>query len=142
MLFSTLSFAGIFPPQEGDLVSHVSFGFVLDGKTLPAGNYIIRTDQSSGRIEICEDGVYCETAQAILVTRSNEAEARVVFRRDGIRYHLLAVVAADGTRYELASEPEPLILPSGDGSEDRKEVEARLLRINQNAGLGLAMTWH
>ena len=43
LIFSTLSFAGIFPPQEGDLTAEIPFEFVLQGKTLPAGNYIIRS---------------------------------------------------------------------------------------------------
>ena len=51
LIFSTLSFAGMFPPQEGDLTAEIPFEFVLQGKTLPAGNYIIRAEKS-GKVEV------------------------------------------------------------------------------------------
>ena len=75
LIFSTLSFAGIFPPQEGDLTAEIPFEFVLQGKTLPAGNYIIRAEES-GQVEICEDGVYCETVET-RVQRGEKSMGRI-----------------------------------------------------------------
>ena len=139
---NTLSFAALIPAQEGDLSSDVGFSFVLNGKTLPAGGYIIRAHRAKGRVEICEDGVYCETVQAEFVRPGKEVQSRIVFRHDGARYELSYIIAADGTRYQLPTEPEPLILPSGDDSEEFTKVEARPLCIHQHGPNGLAMAWH
>ena len=80
LIFSTISFAGIYPPQEGDLTAEIPFEFVLQGKTLPAGNYIMRAEED-GNIEICEDGVYCETVRA-RVKSGEKSMGRIEFRHD------------------------------------------------------------
>ena len=140
LIFSTLSFAGIFPPQEGDLTAEIPFQFVLQGKTLPAGYYIIRADKS-GKVEICEDGVYCE-AVTTYVRSGEKSMGRIEFRHDGTAYHLALLADPSGTRHQLPSEPEPLILPSGDDDESVTSVEARPLCIHTHAGMGLAPAWH
>ena len=140
LIFSTISFAGIFPPQEGDLTAEIPFQFVVQGKTLPAGNYIIRAEES-GQVEICEDGVYCET----VTTRVRPGETsmgRIEFRHDGAAYHLLLLEGPAGTRHHLPAEPEPMILPSGDSDESITSVQARPLCIHTHTGTGLAPAWH
>ncbi len=141
-LFSTLSFAGLFPAQEGDLSSDVRFSFAVNGKTMQAGGYIIRADSTSGRLDICEDGVYCQTVQAAFVRPGKEVQARIVFRQDGASFQLSHIITPDGTRYELPAEPEPMILPSGDDAEEFTKVEAKPLCIHNHGGSGLAKAWH
>ena len=141
-VFSTLSFAGLFPAEEGDLSSDVRFSFSVNGKTLPAGGYIIRANPENGQLDICEDGVYCETVQAQFVRPGKEAQARIVFRQDGSSFQLSHIIGADGTRFELPAETEPMILPSGDDAEEFTNVAAKPLCIHNHSGSGLAKAWH
>jgi hypothetical protein len=139
LIFSTLSFAGIYPPQEGDLTAEIPFQFVLQGKTLPAGNYIMRADE--GQVEICEDGVYCETVKTY--SRAGEkAAGRIEFRHDGTAYHLTVLQVVAGMRHQMPAEPEPMIMPSGDGDESITSIEARPLCIHNHAGTALTPAWH
>ena len=140
LIFSTLSFAGIFPPQEGDLTAEIPFQFVLQGKTLPAGNYIIRAEDD-GQIEICEDGVYCETVKTYARPAAT-ALGRIEFRHDGTAYHLTVLQAAAGMRHQMPAEPEPMILPSGEADESITAIDARPLCIHTHAGTGLTPAWH
>ena len=140
LIVSTLSFAGIFPPQEGDLTTEIPFAFVLQGKTLPPGNYIIRAEEN-GQVEICEDGVYCETVKTY-VRPGEEAASRIEFRHDGLAYHLSVIEVSAGRRHQVPAEPEPMILPSGDDDESITSIEARPLCIHSHAGGGLAPAWH
>jgi hypothetical protein len=140
LIFSTLSFAGIYPPREGDLTAEIPFEFVLQGKTLPAGNYIIRTEKS-GQVEVCEDGVYCETVMT-RVQPGDKSMGRIEFRHDGAAYHLSLLEAPAGTRHQMPAEPEPMILLSGDSDESVTSVEARPLCIHTHTGMGLAAAWH
>ena len=140
LIFSTLSFAGIFPPQEGDLTAEIPFEFVLHGKTLPAGYYIIRAEES-GKVEICEDGVYCEAVMT-RVQPGEKSMGRIEFRHDGAAYHLSLLEGPMGMRHHMPAEPEPLILPSGDDDESVTSVDARPLCMHTHAGMGLAPAWH
>lgn len=140
LIFSTLSFAGLFPPRDGDLTAEIPFEFVLQGKTLPAGNYIIRAEES-GRVEICEDGVYCETVET-RVERGEKSMGRIEFRHDGAAYHLSMLEGPTGTRYQMPAEPEPMIPLSGDADESITSVAVRPLHIHTHSGMGLAAAWH
>ena len=140
LFLSTLSFAGIFPPQEGDFNAEIPFHFVIEGKTLPAGNYVIRAEEN-GKVLICEDGIYCETVKA--AARQGEAvRSRVVFRHDGVSYHLSQLVTPGGKQHRLPAIPDPIIMPSGDSDEATISVEARPLCLHDHAGTGLAPAWH
>jgi hypothetical protein len=140
LIFSTISFAGIYPPQEGDLTAEIPFEFVLQGKTLPAGNYIMRAEED-GNIEICEDGVYCETVRA-RVKSGEKSMGRIEFRHDGAAYHLSLLEGPTGTRHQMPTEPEPMIPLSGDADEAITSVEVRPLHIDSHAGMGLTPTWY
>ncbi len=140
LFFSTFSFAGIFPPQEGDLTAEIPFEFVLQGKTLSAGNYIMRAEED-GQVEICEDGVYCETVKTYARSRE-KVSGRIEFRHDGAAYHLTVLQVPTGTRHQMPSEPEPMILPSGDSDESITTVAVRPLHIHTHAGSGLTPAWH
>ena len=140
LIFSTLSFAGIFPPQEGDLTAEIPFEFVLQGKTLPAGNYIIRAEES-GQVEICEDGVYCDTVKT-RVQHGEKSMGRIEFRHDGAAYHLSMFEGPTGTRHQMPAEPEPMIPLSGDADESITSVAVRPLHIHTHSGMGLAAAWH
>lgn len=140
LIASTLSFAGIIPPQEGDLTADIPFQFVLQGKTLPAGYYIIRAEED-GQVQICEDGVYCESVKTHKRNGQNGA-GRIDFRHDGLAFHLSLLTDPAGAEHRFPAEPEPLILPSGDDDESVTSVEARPLCMHNHAGMGLTPAWH
>jgi hypothetical protein len=139
LITATLSFAGIIPPREGDLTANIPFQFVLQGKTLPAGYYIIRAEKD-GQVQICEDGVYCESVKTYTKSGENGA-GRIEFRHDGTAFHLSLLADPTGTRHQVPID-EPLILPSGDGDESVTSVEVRPLYMHSHTGMGLAPAWH
>jgi len=139
LIVGTLSFAGIIPPREGDLTADIPFQFVLQGKTLPSGYYIIRAEQD-GRVQICEDGVYCESVKTYKKT-GEQGVGRIEFRHDGVDFHLSLLTDPAGTRHQVPVD-EPLILPSGDDDESVTSVEAKPLCMHNHAGMGLAPAWH
>ncbi len=60
---ASLSFAGLYPPQKGDLAVSIPFAFHIDGKTMQAGEYIVRADTERNVLIVCEDGVYGATVE-------------------------------------------------------------------------------
>ena len=135
LLFSTLSFGGIYPPQEGDLTAEIPFQFVVNAKTLPAGNYIIRAGQN-GQVEVCEDGVYCETVRTRVQSGTKEA-LRVEFRHDGAAYHLSLLQATGGAQHDIPSSQE-----AAHGSDNATtSIEARPLCVHDHTA-SAAPTWH
>ena len=97
--------------------------------------------EENGQVEICEDGVYCETVKTY-VRPGEEAASRIEFRHDGLAYHLSVIEVSAGRRHQVPAEPEPMILPSGDDDESITSIEARPLCIHSHAGTGLAPAWH
>jgi hypothetical protein len=64
ILFVKSAAAQVYPPVPGDLKLTAVFDFVAEKQALSAGNYIVHWEKASNTLEICEDGVSCETVQA------------------------------------------------------------------------------
>ena len=43
------------------------FDFVVEKQALPTGNYIVHMEKASNKLQICEDGVFCETVEAAAI---------------------------------------------------------------------------
>ena len=141
ILISCVSLSAIVPPEPGDISATIPFEFVLDGKAMPAGNYLIRADEATGNVEICEDGVYCETVAATPTqARGKGSKARIVFMRDGARYYLCALFSDQGAHYEV-TRIEDRAAGSPRASEST-QIEARPLCIHKARGSGRALAWH
>ena len=87
ILFSKLATAQIYPPKPGNFKVTASFDFVVERQVLPPGNYIVHRDKASNRLQICEDGVICETVETAAVQASETpTQPKLVFSCDGDRH--------------------------------------------------------
>ena len=129
----SLSFGGLYPPQQGDLVVSIPFAFQLNGETMQAGEYIVRADTERGVLHVCEDGVYCSAAEVTsLELDKTEGEIQLVFTKHDGQYYLSLVRCEQGECYEL-----PLLHSVGTGDQIER-VKARKLVIHQFPGLATA----
>jgi hypothetical protein len=143
VLSPALAVGSLFPPVAGDLCVAIPFGFTVGSKVLPAGNYIVRIDNESGVVEICEDGIYCESVVTSPVEAIQApAKPELAFRNYGGQYFLTQILPARGVGRQL---PPSSLQPNGSEAIHTGEtafVQARPMCIHQNAGLGVAPTWH
>jgi len=121
------SFAAMFPPQPGDLAALIPFSFQAGEETMRAGEYLIQLRDSA--IEICEDGVYCETVH----TDSTADEARAG------ALALFFAKSGDERRFVRVIRKEAAAHPCADAVGE--SIETRELSVQYNEFAGLAMTW-
>ena len=141
--FALSGSGGIFPAMSGDIAVSIPFQFVAAGQTMQAGEYIVRHDESRGEIAICEDGVYCVSVPAGVLTASAGAveQPELIFEHCGQRqtYVLAAVSSPSRGRFEVGSSDRATkTAPASSISE--KCVPARELCLHHNKGL--APSWH
>ncbi len=130
---ASLSFGGLYPPQQGDLAVSIPFAFQIDGKTMQAGEYIVRTDTERGVLHVCEDGVYCTSVEVTnLELDSEDGELQLVFTKHDGRYYLSLV------RCEMGDCVELPLLHSIAEDDSIERVKARKLVIHQFNGLGVS----
>lgn len=142
-LLPRLAIGSLFPPAEGDICATIPFEFIVGDKVLPAGDYILRVNDESGLVEICEDGVYCES----VVTSPVEAAyapntPELAFRKYGNQYFLSQIWLPGHTGRHL---PESSVQPNCNDAIRTWEaafVQARPVCIHKNIELSLAPTWH
>ncbi len=137
MLLSCITLSATVPAEPGDLSATIPFEFVLDGKTMPAGNYLIRAHEAAGKIELCEDGVYCRTMTVTASeAREKSQKAAIVFLHDGATYHLSRL--SSDKAYDVTRAGNHAV-----GSSSKlTRIDARPLCIHREARFGRAAAWH
>jgi hypothetical protein len=138
-----LASGSLFPPVSGDLCANIPFAFIVASKVLPAGNYVVRIHGDSGVVEICEEGIYCES----VVTSPVEvvqapAKAELAFRKYGDQYFLSQIWPAGRVGRHLPDSSLQPNVTEAIRTWEAAFVEARSMCIHRNAGLGVAATWH
>jgi hypothetical protein len=66
VVLAKMAVAQIYPPELGDLKVTAPFDFVAERHVLSRGNYVLRWDEASNRVQICEDGIICESLRPSL----------------------------------------------------------------------------
>ncbi len=137
MLLSCITLSATVPPESGDLSATIPFEFVLDGKTMPAGNYLIRANEAAGKIELCEDGVYCRTMTVTASeAREMSSKAAIVFLHNGATYHLSQLLSDKAYNVTRADNHAA-------GSHSKlTRIDAQPLCIHREARSGRAVGWH
>ncbi len=114
--------AGVFPPTEGDLAASIPFSFQVEDVVMSAGEYVIRVDEQ-GRMQVCEDGVYC-AALTIGDSRVQGQAQNLVFVTSGSQLQLVGI-----------GESQPNVSKSG------TVVPTHELCIHNDLS-GLTVSWH
>ena len=140
ILFVKPAAAQIYPPVPGDFKVTAPFDFVAEKQALPSGNYIVHWEKASNRLQICEEGVSCETVQAVAIKApKTPAQPKVIFSRYGDKHFLRQIWLADGTGFEFSACP----LESETDSTVKAEavyLDADLLCFHTSKGL--PPSWH
>jgi len=143
VLSPALALGALFPPVQGDVCANIPFAFIVGSKVLPAGSYVVRINHETGLVEICEDGIYCESVVTSPVEAVQApAKPELAFRKYGDQYFLSQIWATGRVGRHL---PDSSLQPNVSEAIRTWEaafVEARPMCIHQNAGLGVAPTWH
>jgi hypothetical protein len=82
--------------SPGDTIVDVPFRFVVAGKTMPAGHYIVK-NAGDARIRVFSPGTTGVYVAAHAAVRSASDGSKLVFRRYGDTYFLAAVWVAGNT---------------------------------------------
>jgi len=102
LLAAAISFA---QTKEGDLVADIPFAFVVAGRTLPSGHYIInRLNETLGIHDRQNQNVFVPTHSAQRPARDNSS--KMVFHRYGDTYFVEEVWVGD-TSIGRALFPSP-----------------------------------
>lgn len=88
------------PAQAAELSCDVPFGFVVNGKMLPAGNYQLSTSGSAVLVRGTSDGALVLT----IAKESRELDAKLVFHRYG-KHYILREVRTGGSAGRVVPEP-------------------------------------
>jgi hypothetical protein len=141
ILFAKLAAAQIYPPQPGDFKLAAPFDFVAEKQTLPAGNYIVHREKVSNKLQICEDGVTCETVETTAVKPAEIPTCpKLVFNRYGDKHFLSQIWFPDGTGLQLPMCPLELEVARTGAKFGAVYVNADLLCIHLSQGL--PPSWH
>jgi hypothetical protein len=141
ILFAKLAAAQVYPPEPGDFKVTAPFDFMVEKQALPPGNYIIQWEKASNKLQICEDGVLCETVKAAVIKAPKiPVQPKVIFSRYGDKHFLQQIWFPDGTGLELPA----CLLESKMGRTGVKleavYLDADLLCIHMSKGL--PPSWH
>jgi hypothetical protein len=141
ILFTRLAAAQIYPPDPGDFKLTASFDFVVEKQLMHSGNYIVHNEKSSGRIQICEDGVICETVDTTAMQPLKiSTQPKLVFNRYGDKYFLSQIWLSDGTRLQLVPSPLESEVASTTVKPEAVDVNTNPLCIHMCKGL--PPSWH
>jgi hypothetical protein len=142
VLIPALAMGALFPPVQGDLCANIPFAFIVGSKVLPAGDYIVRINNESGVVEICDEGIYCESIVTSPVEALQAAKPELAFRKYGDQYFLSQIWSAGRVGRHLPDSSLQPSLSEAIRTWEAAFVEARPMCIHQNAGLGVTPTWH
>lgn len=143
VLSPALAVGALFPPAQGDLCANIPFEFIVGSKVLPAGNYVVRINNETGLVEVCEDGIYCESVVTSPVEAVQApAQAELAFRKYGEQYFLSQIWSTGRVGRHLPDSSLQPNVTEAIRTWEAAFVEARPMCIHQNAGLGVTPTWH
>jgi hypothetical protein len=98
--------AAAHPPEPGDLKVTAPFDFVAEKHALSRSNYVLRWDKASNWVQICEDGIICESLRPIVIKAPQTiAQPNLLFGRLGGRCSLRQIWFPDRTQLELSDPP-------------------------------------
>jgi hypothetical protein len=141
VLVPKLAAAQAYPPESGDIKLVASFEFVVGKRVLNPGNYVIHKEKSSGELQICEDGIICETVATNAVQAAEiSAQPKVVFNGSGDKHFLSQIWFPDGTGLQLHTSPLESEAANTGTKFEAVYVNADLLCIHVNKGL--PPSWH
>jgi hypothetical protein len=139
ILFPKLVSAQIYQPEPEDFKLTAPFDFVVNTQTLPAGSYIVHKDKTSKRLQVCEDGIICETVGTTAIPAAETpAQPTVVFGRQGDQCFLRQIWLPDGSGLELAGP----VLSSGKRAEVAESVYVSADFVCIHSIEGLPPSWH
>jgi hypothetical protein len=138
-ILTKLAGAQIYPPQPGDLKLTTPFDFIVNQQPLPAGDYIVRWENTSNQLQICEDGINCRTTEAVVIAPSQiPSQTTLIFESRGRSRSLRQIWFPDGTGLRFSDDDAELKLTAE--SADPIFLNAEPLCIHQNEGS--LPSWH
>ncbi len=141
ILFAKLAAAQIYPPEPGDFKVTTPFDFVVEKQALPHGNYIVHLEKASNKLQICEEGVICETSGTVAIEAPKiPDQPKLVFRRQGDKYSLREIWLPDGTGVELSGSSLDSEVARTGVKPEAVYLDAELLCIHESQGL--SPSWH
>ena len=141
ILFAQLAAAQVYPPQPGDFKVTAPFDFVVEKQALPPGNYIVHWEKASNKLQICEDGVLCETVDTVAIKAPKiPVQPKVIFSRYGDKHFLRQIWFADGAGFELSACPLESEMEGIGVKLEEVCLNAELLCIHMSKGL--PPSWH
>jgi hypothetical protein len=141
ILFTKLAAAQVYPPEPGDFKVTAPFDFAVEKQTLSPGNYIVHWEKASNRLQICEDGVLCETVDMVAIQApETPAQPKVIFNRHGDKHFLRQIWFPDGTGFELSASPLESEMARTGVKGEAVYLDADLLCIHRSQGL--PPSWH
>jgi hypothetical protein len=97
----------IYPPGTGDFKVTTPFDFVVEKQAVSPGNYIVHREKASDKLQICEDGVLCETVETAAIKAPGiPVRPKVMFSRYGTKFFLRD---KSGSRMALDSSHLPAL---------------------------------
>ena len=141
ILFVKPAAAQVYPPEPGDFKMTAPFDFVAEKQALPPGNYTVHWEKASNTLQICEDGVSCETVHASAIKApETPAQPKVIFSRYEDRHFLQQIWFPDGSGYELSPCPLESEMNRTGVKIEAVYLDADLLCFHTSKGL--PPSWH
>ena len=123
LLMASISFS---QSTEGDVVADIPFAFVVAGRTLPSGHYVVsRLHDTLGIHDLHNQGVFVPTQSAQRLP--GETATKIVFHRYGDTY-FLSEVWTGGSVIGRAVFPSRA---ERDRAESGREREIAVLRVGK-----------
>ena len=124
----------IYPPEPGDFKVTAPFDFVVEKQALPPGNCIVHREKASNKLQICEDGVICETVETAAIKPPKiPVQPKVV--RYGDKHFLRQIWFPDGIGLELSAAPLESEMGRTGVKLEAVYLDADLLCIHMSKGL-------
>jgi len=140
ILFVKPAAAQVYPPEPGDFKVTAPFDFVVEKQALSPGNYIVYREKASNKLQICEDGVLCETVEAAAIKAPKiPGQPKMLFSRYGDKHFLRQIWFSDGTGFELSACPLESDMDRT-GKVEAVYLAADVLCIHMSKGL--PPSWH
>jgi hypothetical protein len=104
-----MAVAQIYPPDPRDLKVTAPFDFVAERHVLSRGNYVLRWDKAFNRVQICEDGITCESLKPTVIKAPRTmAQPKLVFGLFEGGCFLSQIWFPEGTALELSDPSHPI----------------------------------
>jgi hypothetical protein len=141
IVLAKMAVAQIYPPDPGDLKVTAPFDFVAERHFLSRGNYVLRWDKASNSVQICEDGIICESLKpTVIKAPQTTAQPKLVFGRCEGRCFLRQIWFPEGTGLELSDPPMQSEIGRTEENLEAVFLDAKPLCIHHSEGL--PPSWH